>query len=304
MRQRECPKGSCLVFGYLRPYKPEMKMKDFAVYKAVYCGLCRTLGKRYGFIPRLILSYDATLMAIISMSLQKDCCGFDKCRCPIKPYKKCDAANENPSLDYWADASVILGYHKIKDNVHDSRGAKKFLSRVALLFASRPYKKAVKNNSFLAERAAEYIEKQNEVEKARCTSIDKAAHPTAQLMAQLLTHNSQGGAQVRVLERMGYFIGRWTYLADAADDFEKDKKSGEYNPFVAAGVDDIKSAAQPLLNSCIAEITTALALLDMRRYADIINNAFYLGLPEVKKAVLSGLKMEERKKRFGAVYNI
>lgn len=294
------------MFGYLRPYKPEMKMKDFAVYKAVYCGLCRTLGKRYGFIPRMILSYDATLMCILSMSLRRECCGFDKCRCPVNPYKKCDAARQNPALDYWADASVILGYYKIKDNLHDSRGSKKIISLIASLFASLPYKKAVKNNPYIAECAAEYIEEQNKMEEKNCVSIDEAAQPTAHLMAQLLSHDAQGMAQLRVLERMGYFIGRWTYLTDAADDFNKDTKNGEYNPFAAAVNENMKmkSVAEPLLNSCIAEITSALALLDVRRYSDIINNAFYLGMPEVKNAVLSGLKKKQRKKRFSAVYDI
>jgi hypothetical protein len=303
--------GRFSVFGYLRPYKPELKMKDFAVYKAVYCGLCHTLGRRYGFLSRMILSYDATLMCILGMSIKDVCSGFEKRRCPVKPHKKCDAARQNPVMDYWADESVILGYYKVKDNLRDGSLGKKTVSLLTLPFVSAIYKKAVKKNPFAGQCADEYIKAQTEAELKDCASIDEAAQPTAILMARLLSHNADGAAQSRVIERMGFFIGRWIYLADAADDLDKDIKRSEYNPFAAAlpgnsaekGIERTK-LAESLLNSCVYEITAALALLEIRRYDDIIGNAFYLGLPEVEKAVLSGLDQKERKKRFSAIYRI
>ena len=33
------------MFGYVRPYKPELLVKEYGQYKAVYCELCRVLGK-------------------------------------------------------------------------------------------------------------------------------------------------------------------------------------------------------------------------------------------------------------------
>ncbi|MGN1118468.1 MAG: DUF5685 family protein, partial [Acutalibacteraceae bacterium] len=41
------------MIGYVRVYKPEMKIKHYEEYRAVYCSLCRILGKRYGLIARL-----------------------------------------------------------------------------------------------------------------------------------------------------------------------------------------------------------------------------------------------------------
>lgn len=299
------------MFGYLRPYKPELKMKDFAVYKAVYCGLCHTLGRRYGFLSRMILSYDATLMCILNMSLNSGCCGFEKCRCPVKPYKKCDMARQNSTVDYWSDVSVILGYYKVKDDLRDGNIGKKAVSLLALPFFSAFYKKAAKKNPFAAKCAGEYIKAQTVIEEKVCGLIDEAAAPTAKLMARLLSHNTAGSAQARVLERMGYFIGRWIYLADAADDVDRDNKSGGYNPLAAAAgknpsakPGETARLAEPLLNSCVFEITTALALLDIWRYADIINNVFYLGMPEVKKAIFSGFDKKDRRKHFGAIYDL
>ena len=32
------------MFGYVRIYKPELKIKDYEIYKAAYCSVCRALG--------------------------------------------------------------------------------------------------------------------------------------------------------------------------------------------------------------------------------------------------------------------
>jgi hypothetical protein len=31
------------MFGYVRPYRDELKVKDYELYRAVYCGLCHSL---------------------------------------------------------------------------------------------------------------------------------------------------------------------------------------------------------------------------------------------------------------------
>lgn len=295
------------MFGYLRPYKPELKIKDYAYYNAVYCGFCRNLGKRYGALSRMILSYDATLMCIIDMALKDGCFGFKKKLCPVKPFKKCNFADTVSSMDYWADISVILTYYKIKDNLRDDKNKLKNL--ILLLFVSSGFKKAAKLNPFAAQCAKEYIEKQTEAENEGCRSLDKAADPTAVLMSKLISHGASNETQRRILERMGIFIGRWIYFADAADDFEKDIKNRSYNPFVlnapqSGRRDWLKKTAEPLFNSCICEITAALELLELKNSKELIGNVFYLGFPEVKKAVLSGLSIKERKKQFSAVYSI
>jgi hypothetical protein len=36
------------MFGFVRPYKDELKVKDYELFKSVYCGLCHSLKKRCG----------------------------------------------------------------------------------------------------------------------------------------------------------------------------------------------------------------------------------------------------------------
>ena len=59
------------MFGYVRPFKGEMLVKEYDAYKGVYCQLCRALGKYYGFPMRLTLSYDCTLYALLALN-QRD----------------------------------------------------------------------------------------------------------------------------------------------------------------------------------------------------------------------------------------
>ena len=38
------------MFGYVVVNKPEMKFKEFDLYHSYYCGLCKTLKNRFGFL--------------------------------------------------------------------------------------------------------------------------------------------------------------------------------------------------------------------------------------------------------------
>ncbi|MFR4142908.1 MAG: DUF5685 family protein [[Clostridium] leptum] len=57
------------MFGYIRPNKPELLVKEYDLYKSAYCGLCKRMGKDYGRLSRLALSYDGTFLAMLSMAL-------------------------------------------------------------------------------------------------------------------------------------------------------------------------------------------------------------------------------------------
>ena len=77
------------MFGYIRPLRPELKVKDFDRFKACYCSLCHTLGKEYGLPARFILNYDFTFMTMLLWGSDEP---LEYCpkRCPVSPiHKKC-----------------------------------------------------------------------------------------------------------------------------------------------------------------------------------------------------------------------
>ncbi len=53
------------MLGYVKADKPNMKMGDYEVYRAVYCSLCNALGRNYSVFARLLLSYDFALAAVL-----------------------------------------------------------------------------------------------------------------------------------------------------------------------------------------------------------------------------------------------
>lgn len=282
------------MFGYIRPYKPELKIKDFEVYKAVYCGVCHSMRQRYGLLSRMLINYDITFLTLLRQAVGGGCAGFCKKRCVVNLFKKRSCANLTPEAARMADFNIQLCYYKLRDDFDDSG----FFLKIPLLFLkaafSRMYRKAERNSPQTAEILAEYASAQKNVEKNRSASVDEAAHPTGEMMASVLALGAAGEAQERVLRRLGYFLGRWVYIMDAADDIEKDIKSGGYNPFALALagradlVEKARENAGALLNSCVYEIAACYELLEKKQFGEILSNIVYQGFASVQKNVLAG----------------
>jgi len=73
------------MFGYIRPPLGELAQEETERFRAAYCGLCHTLGQRYGFGARFILNYDFTFLAILLGAEQKHC--FACHSCAVKPFE-------------------------------------------------------------------------------------------------------------------------------------------------------------------------------------------------------------------------
>ena len=268
------------MFGYVRACKPELKIKEFETYKAVYCSLCKKLGKSYGILSRFTLSYDFTFLAILNMSLKDGCDGFERKRCAFNPLKKCNYCKNFDAIDMPAAAAMIMLYYKILDNISDEKGFKKFKYWCIKPLFSRAHKKAAKNYPQIEDAVSEYIAAQNALEKAGCTSMDEAADPTAKVMEKILALCSDDDMQKRVLARMGYCLGRYIYLLDAMIDLPEDIKKGSYNVLKNIDENEVKECIKRQLYFCTNESARAFELLDIKKYKTILGNIIYLGLEE------------------------
>lgn len=94
------------MFGYVRPSDGHLTAEDKQRFQAAYCGLCRSLGRRYGLAARMILNYDLAFLAML-LSREPEC-PTAHCRCPAHPIRGCDALEPQPAFDAAADLSVIL----------------------------------------------------------------------------------------------------------------------------------------------------------------------------------------------------
>ncbi len=123
------------MYGYVRPEKSELKIKEFARYRSVYCGLCHEIARSWGQWPRVTLSYDLTFLALLLQSFVEDEAPLEMRRCLGPVGRKKPVLSESPALKYAAALSLLFAYEKFKDNRAD--GEHVLLSRSGQrLFAS------------------------------------------------------------------------------------------------------------------------------------------------------------------------
>lgn len=294
---RRAERPDWFMFGYVRIYKPDLKVAEYEYYQGIYCSLCKQLGKRYGLLARMTLSYDFTFLALLRMALDDRCTGFQKGRCAFNPLKKRTCCRDNDHIPFAADAATLLVYYKIKDNLADEGFWKSLPSRFLLPFASHVWKKALKRQPELDEMIRACMEKQAGLERAGTASIDAAAEPTAQMLSGLAALSARDDKERRVLERFGYCLGRWIYLADAVDDLAEDLEKGSYNPYILSRgltrdrpeeLEETRRYSLFTLNACLAECLAAYNLLAVRRFDGILRNVLEQGMPAVQRRILAG----------------
>ena len=268
------------MFGYVKIYKPELKIKDYEAYKGVYCSLCKQIGKDYGQLARLTLNYDFTMLALVRLAFAKECCGFKDSRCSFNPAKKCQQCiNGGDELAFAAAAAMIMVYHKLCDDINDSSFFKGLIKRVLRPFFSLKRKKASKKYPQVDEIIGSAMFAQSELEKKKDAGIDASAHPSATAMGKLLAFGFEGETASK-LERFGYLAGRWVYLVDAFDDMPDDKKTSSYNVFNNMGKSEKEAEeyAEGVLNVTAAQLIIQLEELNPARFGDILENIVVDGM--------------------------
>ena len=290
------------MFGYIRPQKSELLVREYEQYKGIYCSLCRQLGRSYGLASRLTLSYDCTFYAMLLLAMNSDCTGFQSGRCVVNPLKKCTYCKTGENELTAASAlSVLMTYYKIKDDIDDSRFWGKLRGYFLLPLASHARRKAARDFSQMDLAVSTAMQQQKAAEESENPGIDFCAEPTANMLQQIFemaagANSDQEGTTVRVLRQFGYYLGRWVYLMDAADDLEKDIKLKSFNPFAIryqlgelATQEEIgkaKENANLALNSTLSQLIAAFNILDLPHFRPIIENVILKGLPEIQKELL------------------
>ena len=292
------------MYGYVRIHAPDLKVREQEYYRAVYCGLCRTMGKCTGQCSRMTLSYDFTCFALVRMALTGNRPVIQACRCPVHPLRKRPMAEPSDDLALCAYMSAIIAHHKVRDDLRDEHGMKRTAATAAAPFVGSFRRRALKRGYGDADQAvAEAMKSLCELEASRPASVDQPATLFGELMALLLSHGLTGN-QAKLARKIGLHVGRWVYILDAADDFAEDLKHDRYNPLACLYADLL--AADPTLKELpqnkreelkiallneLAELECAFDLLDTSEDPDtegVLRNILYLGMPKEAERVLFG----------------
>ena len=216
------------MFGYLTTDFPNLYVKDTVLYKSAYCGLCKSIGWVCGTKGRFLLNYDLTFLSVFTHNIVG--CDFEikKQRCILHTIIKRHVAVPDELSKRIAALNVILAYYKLTDNVLDDGKGK-----VKRSFFKRAYKKAKKVEPMLDDIVKKHYDELCMYEKQNSDSIDMVADPFGSMIREIV-RELIGDKFTEGIGELSYNLGKWIYLIDALDDFDKDKKSGSFNVFVNA----------------------------------------------------------------------
>lgn len=284
------------MFGFVKPFTPELKVKENELYNAVYCGLCRCMGKNTSRLSRLALSYDSVFLALLRISACEEQLKTEKKRCPVCFFKKKVSVLSTKQLEYTAAVSSYLIYYNVLDDMKDSKGLKKITSYLIYPFAKRIKRKAQPIDK-IEKAIKEQLEEIDRLEKENTPSVDRVADVFGKLLGEIASYGIDDENKHSALYEAGYRTGRFIYIADAVSDYEKDKKHGEYNPFISAGT-DMNTAYERLYRAmCIesSHVYAACLLISNGMCGAICENIAQLGLVHTAKKITSKEAQNSRK---------
>ena len=281
------------MFGYVRPRRDLLDQAAFETYHAAYCGLCRALGKQFGFRARFLVNYDMTFLYLLRSSVAEPC-GVRGCWCPARVCGRKSCILDDDGFGPVAACTVILSYEKLRDNVRDERFLRRLPFRLLTLLFRRAYQRASRMLPEFAALCARQLAALQELEAASSPSIDATADCFARIVSGC-ANDLRDPNQRRPMEQILYHTGRFLYLADALDDLKEDCAKNAYNPLryrfsVTDGTlpqTELDYLSQ-LTDSSVNLAGAALELLPMHVHEDLLKNIIYLGFPAVFFAVKTG----------------
>ena len=277
------------MFGYVRVNSPELKVKEYELYRGTYCGLCRSMGKCTGQCSRMTLNYDFVFLALTRYAISPCKVSFRARRCLAHPFVKRSSMEQNEILDYCSAASAILNYQKVLDDLNDEKGLKKL--RAALLFPFVAYsrKKAIKKDPALRqldESISKKLESLSMIEKSEQIGVDIPAACFGDILGEIMSFGLDG-TDARIAFELGKHVGAWIYVADALDDMREDSKKGRYNPLLKLyggripNGDELSMIYDATKNKLFAaESAFDLIDTDDEGIKNILSNILYIGIPK------------------------
>lgn len=278
------------MFGYLQPDRARMFIKDDALYNALYCGMCKSIGEGCGQLSRTALTYDTAFMSALLHNIKNSDIKLKKRRCALHPFKRRLMAQPDETSVLLGCINTVLAYYKLLDDRKDGekKGAFAFLYK-------RGFKKTLKRHPKVAQIISAQLEEQARLEHGNCAVIDAACEPTAEMIRGLSDY-VLGEYASEHTSALCYDIGKWIYLADALDDYDGDVRKGRYNVLYNAFGTQTKAEAvkangdeiEFIFNSLFADMRYHLANIKFYFNHDLTDNIVLIGIPAKTRALVYG----------------
>lgn len=261
------------MFGYVTANKLELKVKDYYTYRGFYCGLCRTLHKKYGIQGQLTLSYDMTFLIILLTSLYEKNVVTNSTRCAVYPMKK-HLVITNEFTEYAADMNIVLAYYNMMDNWEDEKDVKSLLYSHSL---KHHINKIMKKYSEKVDAIILNLCELSKCEKDNETNVDRVSYCFGKITEEIFAYKSDEWEEE--MRRMGFFLGKFIYIMDAYEDLSKDNKKNMYNPLKHLSINDnYDKMCEEMLVMMMAECSGSFERMPILENADLLRNILYSGV--------------------------
>ena len=260
------------MFGYVTIAAAGLGKDRQERYRAMYCGLCHTLGKRFGSIGQMTLSYDVTFLYILLSSLYEPAETQGSERCLPHPFHTHPYV-QNELANYCCDMNFALAYHKCMDDWTDDRS---LLSCAEVALLKKGYQQVEQHYPDKCRAIECCLRELSQLEKSSNASLDAAANISAKMLG--IIYRYQEDLWADELEHMGQCLGRFIYLMDAYDDLPADIRKKRFNPLRSYHNNtDYESFIKESLTMLIGECTEAFETLPLVQDMDILRNILYAG---------------------------
>lgn len=261
------------MFGYVIVNKGDMKFREFDIYHAYYCGLCRLLKEKYGLTGQLSLSYDMTFVVMLLSGLYEPDTVTGSCKCVAHPFGE-HMTKRNEFTEYAADMNILLSYYKCLDDWQDDR---KYGKRLYAGLLKKGYQAVKQKYGGKVQVIESGMQRLTRKEKEDCTDMDEMSRLFGEIMAEIMVYKDDEWKDN--LYRMGLYLGKFIYLCDAYEDVERDIRKGSYNPFRQMYENpDFEEQCRGILVLMMSECSREFEQLPILENIEILRNIIYSGV--------------------------
>lgn len=261
------------MYGYVVINKPEMKFKEFDEYRGYYCGLCHCLREKYGIKGSLSLSYDLTFLAVFLSGLYEPEKEKSKEMCLVHPFQR-QLAIRSEYVDYAADMSILLAWHKCQDDWKDEGDVWKKLYGECI---KKGYQKVCAKYPEKCKVVEICMKNIAAAEKRGEDDLDELAGYFGNIMAEIfVAHEDMWEDSLR---EIGLNLGKFIYILDAYEDMEEDERKGHFNPLLSwKNRPEFHEEIQKILKMHAAFCAAEFEKLPIVDNVSILRNILYSGI--------------------------
>jgi len=258
------------MFGHIQANITTLTEEEKIRYEAVYCGLCKDLGKFHGRLSRVFLNHDFVFLGLLLSSLYEPEEHCETCRCLMQSCKSRSCVR-NSCTQYASDMTIALTYHKCMDDWNDDRSR---LKRQAAKYLLPRYSRVRQKWPDQCQSMERCLKLLADMEEQDDRDLDTAANCFGVLMGSVFVMKEDRWEQE--LYTIGEGVGRFIYIADAAIDYEQDRKKNRYNPLTS--LDGMPKDLTAIMKMLLGDASKALESLPLVQDIGILRNILYSGI--------------------------